>query len=333
MLYRSLICCIGALFFLFACPSVEAAEYDPLEKTHEVKQFDLTVEDEKRDREIPIRIYLPKEVRAAPVVLFSHGLGGSRKGSIYLGNHWAGRGYVAVFLQHPGSDESVWKDTPLLQRMAALQKAASGQNFLLRVQDVPAVLDQLAAWNKSSDHSLAGRLDMQRVGMSGHSFGAVTTQAVSGQTDVFGRQRFTDERIDAAIAFSPSTPRRGTPEQGFGSVKIPWLLMTGTKDTAAIGGQTVETRQQVYPALPKTIDKYQLVLYKAEHSAFTDRALRGDTEPRNPNHHRVILALSTAFWDTYLNKNSAAQEWLQGKSAKELLESEDSWEVNVAKSE
>lgn len=36
-------------------------------------------------------------------------LGGSRHCSSYLGEHWSARGYVAVFLQHPGSDELVWK--------------------------------------------------------------------------------------------------------------------------------------------------------------------------------------------------------------------------------
>ncbi len=33
---------------------------------------------------------------------------------------------------------------------------------------------------------------------------------------------------------------------------------------------------------------------------FGERALPGDSEQRNPNHHRAILALSTAFLDTYL---------------------------------
>ena len=78
-----------------------------------------------------------------------------------------------MFLQHPGSDESVWKNARPLARMAALQKAASAENFLLRVEDVPAVLDQLESWNKSKDHELAGRLDVEHVGMSGHSFGAL----------------------------------------------------------------------------------------------------------------------------------------------------------------
>ena len=76
-------------------------------------------------------------------MLFSHGLGGNREGSAYLGNHWAARGYVAVFLQHPGSDDGVWKNQPLRERNRAMRDAASGPNFLLRVKDVPAVLDQL----------------------------------------------------------------------------------------------------------------------------------------------------------------------------------------------
>jgi len=135
---------------------------------------------------------LPANKTAAPVVLFSHGLGGNREGSAFLGKHWAMRGYVAVFLQHPGSDDSVWKDLPVAQRMAALKQAAGLKEFLWRVQDVSAVLDQLDVWNKDSAHSLAGRLDLKHVGMSGHSFGAVTTRAVSGQVPPLGKG-FTDD--------------------------------------------------------------------------------------------------------------------------------------------
>ena len=83
-----------------------------------------------------MRVYLPTNTTPAPVVLFSHGLGGSRAGSAFLGEHWAARGYLAVFLQHPGSDESVWKNEPLAERMQAMNQAASVDNFLLRVQDV-----------------------------------------------------------------------------------------------------------------------------------------------------------------------------------------------------
>jgi predicted dienelactone hydrolase len=172
---------------------VEGAVYDPLAVSPQVAPeiLDLTVEDHRRQRDIPIRIYLPPAESPRPVVLFSHGLGGSREGSSYLGKHWAARRYTVVFLQHPGSDTSVWKDQPAAKRMAAMQEAASGWNFLLRANDIPAVLDQLEQWNNSDGHRLARRLNLTRVGMSGHSFGAVTTQAVSGQTTRGGATWFT----------------------------------------------------------------------------------------------------------------------------------------------
>ena len=122
------LCFMTSFFILMtACPSVPElqADYDPLsvDKT-KPEQMDMTIQDNKRLREIPIRIYLPKDKSRTSVVLFSHGLGGTCKGCAYLGNHWASRGYIAVFLQHPGSDDTVWKNTPPAQRMAAMQKAA-----------------------------------------------------------------------------------------------------------------------------------------------------------------------------------------------------------------
>jgi predicted dienelactone hydrolase len=302
--------------------------YDPLAVTdpNHIQTLDLTVKDDARNREIPIRVYLPATKSPQPVVLFSHGLGGSRNGSVYLGNHWAARSYVAVFLQHPGSDTSVWQDKPAGERMDAMRQAANLQNFLLRAKDVHAVLDQLEHWNVSNDHPLAKRLDMNHVGMSGHSFGAITTQAVSGQMVTGLRQTLTDPRIKAAVIMSPSSPIRGNAKQAFARVAIPWLLMTGTKDVAPIGNADVPSRLAVFASLPPG-HKYELVLDRAEHSAFSDRALPIDTEKRNPNHHRVILALSTAFWDAYLRENPAAQAWLDGDGPRSLLEKDDRWEA------
>src|SRR6185369_13882603 len=157
---------------------------------------DLTVQDAPRTRDIPVRVYLPTKSKPAPVVMFSHGLGGSRADSMFLGEHWAARGYVAVFLQHPGSDDSVWKnESSLGKRMTAMKEAASLENFLLRVKDVKAVINQLEIWNETRTNPLAGRLDLTKVGMSGHSFGAVTTEAVSGETFPSSGQKLTDRRI------------------------------------------------------------------------------------------------------------------------------------------
>lgn len=301
--------------------------YDPLNVSDsQPEQLDLTVCDDHRQRDIPIRVYLPANNAPAPMVVFSHGLGGSREGCSYLAEHWTNRGYVSVFLQHPGSDTSVWEDERPGVRMAALKDAANLENYLLRVKDVPVVLDQLDLWNQAVHHPLYQRLDLAHVGMSGHSFGAITTQAVSGQTTVRGNQAFTDPRIKAAIAFSPSSPRLGKPERAFGKVAIPWMLMTGTKDVAVIGDIDLESRLAVFPALPPGA-KYEVVLNGAEHSAFTDRALPGDSNPRNPNHHRAILALSTAFWDATLRDDGAARNWLHGSGPESVLEEGDRWQT------
>jgi predicted dienelactone hydrolase len=309
---------------------IRANSYNPLvvDPAFHPAHVDLTVHDAARNRDIPVRVYLPTNTMPEPVILFSHGLGGSRAGSAFLGEHWAARGYVAVFLQHPGSDDSVWKDEPRQQRMRAMNQAASLDNFLLRVQDVPVVLNQLEIWNAAKTNGLAGRLDLKNVGMSGHSFGAVTTEAVSGETMPAGGQQFTDPRIKAAMAFSPSSPKTGSAAKAFGSVKIPWLLMTGTKDFAPIGDQDVASRLAVYPALHGA-PKYEVVLHNAEHSVFTDRALPGDREPRNPNHHRVILALSTAFWDAYLRGDAGALAWLNGSGPRSVMEPDDQWQFSA----
>lgn len=316
---------------LLTCLPLVGFAYDPLAAPKlDTPPQDFTIHDAERQRDIPVRVYLPAQKTPASVVLFSHGLGGNREGSSFLGRHWSARGYLCVFLQHPGSDESVWKNKPPAARTTAHMKAASAQNLLLRIRDVPAVLNELERWNKNAEHPLHQRMNLLHVGMSGHSFGAQTTQAVSGQRFPIGPATL-EPRIKAAVIFSPSKPARGESQRAFGQVTLPWLLMTGTKDVARIGPQTigpadVESRLAVYPALPPG-DKYELVLNEAAHFAFTDRPDFEKEDPRNPNHHRVILALSTAFWDAYLKNDVQAKTWLTGESARKILEEKDRWQM------
>lgn len=314
---------------LVLAASVRAGGYDPLavDPSLAVKFVDTSFHDAARNRDLPLRIYLPTNTTPEPVVLFSHGVGGSRAGSLFLGQHWAARGYVAVFVQHPGSDEAVWQGKPPEEVLPALRQAVSLQNFLLRVQDIPAVLDQLAIWNADKTNFLAGRMDLKKIGMSGHSFGAITTEAVSGEAFPLSDQQFTDARIKAALVLSPSSPPGGGADTAFSGVTIPWMLMTGTKDVVPIGNETVASRLKVYAAL-RGAPKYELVLSNAEHSVFMDQALPGDQEPRNPNHHRVICALSTAFWDAYLRGDTNALVWLNGPEPRSIMETEDQWQFS-----
>jgi predicted dienelactone hydrolase len=191
------------------------------------------------------------------------------------------------------------------------------------VGDIPAVIDALTAWNGEEQHALHGRLDLEHIGMSGHSFGAQTTQAMAGQSAAAGRVSFAEPRIDAAVMFSPSPPRVGDAAASFASVKIPCLLMTGTLDDSPIGNTSPESRLDVFPHL-KQAAAWQVVFDKATHMDFGQRP--GKTG--SPRYHRAILALSTAFWDAELKGNKEAKAWLNGPGAKSVLIAEDKWEMN-----
>lgn len=301
--------------------------YDPLALPPDAEAdapIDTDVLDGARGRTVPIRVWLPAGASAAPVILVSHGLGGSREGPAYLPRHWRARGYCVVCLQHPGSDEPVWRDLPFAERLPALKAAANLENTLARYADVRSVLDRLDAWNADEGHPFAGRFDLAHVGMTGHSFGAVTSQGVAGQAIRGGRRPFTLASIDAALLMSPSVPKLGDAQTAFGAVSIPWMIMTGTEDDSPIGSVTPESRREVYEALPPG-KKYELVLFQGEHQAFGDRPLPGSKRPRDPNHHRVILALSTAFWDSTLRGDGSAKAWLESDAPRTVLAHGDEW--------
>lgn len=281
--------------------------------------------DASRERTVPVKITRVKSTEARPVIVFSHGLGGSRENGVYLAEHWARHGYVAVFVQHPGSDESVWKEAGRGERFAAMKEAASGRSLLDRLGDIPFVLDQLERWNTDSAHPLHGALDLGHIGMTGHSFGAVTTQAMMGQKYPLGKS-FPDPRLDAFLPMSPSTGRGVSAAMAFDEIGKPVLCMTGTEDTSVITPETTAaSRREVYAALPAG-DKYQLVFEGGTHSAFSDAALFN--EKRFEHHHEAIRMVSTRFWDAYLKGDTAAKAWLRSEKPRTeaKLLPEDVWE-------
>ncbi len=294
-------------------------------QSSEIKELRFEPVDSERERTVPVKVYLPESQNALPVVLFSHGLGGSRENNTYLGNYWAEAGYVAVFMQHPGSDEDVWKNVKPRERLTALKSAATTTASVARFLDVPFVIDQLEAWNTEEGHALQGKLDLEHLGMSGHSYGCVTTLALAGQKFPVNVS-FADDRIGAFLAMSPQPGKRLGADRAFGHVKHPILCMTGTADTSPINPKlTPANRREVYAALPAP-DKYQLVLDGAGHFAFGDSQIQA--RRRNPKHHAAIERISRAFWDAYLKNDIQARKWLQSDSPlkKTGLGDQDVWQ-------
>ena len=81
------------------------------------------------------------------MILFSHGLGGSRTGCEHIRAYWTARGYATIFLQHPGSDESLLDGLSPSRVSRTLRSAATRKNLNLRVDDVRDVEDAIATWN------------------------------------------------------------------------------------------------------------------------------------------------------------------------------------------
>jgi predicted dienelactone hydrolase len=294
--------------------------------TYKVETISETWADAARDgREVPIKAYLPVDAQGPrPVIIFSHGLGGTRDGYGYLGEFWASHGYVSVHLQHLGSDDAVWRDARLGQRISAMRKAIKDvSNSLNRPLDVSFAIDRLEALNDETGSPWFGRLDLEHIGMAGHSYGAFTTMAIAGQAYI-GRdgqsRNLADERVDAAIAMSPQAPRdKNQYDASYAEISIPLFVMTGTHDDSIVSPTTPADRRVAFDYTPGPADGgpdvYLVTFTDGDHMIFSGRPRRGFDPPAGGD-DRVFQAhickSSLAFWDAYLTGDEASRGWLRG---------------------
>lgn len=326
---------LAGIWVVCALASAEAKEtVFPVWRTNTVtNQVVVTREewvDSQRNRKVPVKIYAPVAgYEPFPVIIFSHGLGGSREGYEYLGQCWASHGYVAVHLQHPGSDDGVWKDAGIGQRMSAMKRAAAQpRNAMDRLQDVSFVLDQLQ--QRSQTNALwRAQLDLQRVGVAGHSFGAHTTLTVAGATYSSLSVGGGEARIRAAIPMSAPVPAgKARLDEAFAGVRIPCLHMTGTEDNSPIGETKAAERRLPFDHC-RNSDQFLITFTGGDHAIFggRDRRMGG---AKDAEFQQLICLSSLAFWDAYLRDDAKAREWLTGKF-KDALGKEGVFEVKLKK--
>ena len=274
--------------------------------------------DAARGREVPVRLHLPARSAAAPVILFSHGLGGSCAGGERWGQVWAAKGFLSIHLQHHGSDEALWKDRNPLAAFASLKRAMNAENALLRVQDIVFVLDELARRRRAGDPLLAAA-DLDRIGLSGHSFGARTTIAVVSQ--------MTDPRIRAAIAFSPVGEGSDLANrERSGRIRIPFLSLTGSEDRVPILNDTTPQERRIpYQTMPGP-DKYLLVLAGADHMLFNgDPQGRRWSDANREIHAPLVERVSVAFWQAYLREDPLARAELGAAAMQAVVGANGEW--------
>ncbi|WP_392479862.1 alpha/beta hydrolase [Nostoc sp. C110] len=243
-----------------------AFPFDPSQLgTAQVKILNLSLNDQKRDRKIPVDIYWSNDATAnKPLIVFSHGLGSVRTDLRYLAEHLASHGYVVAALEHPGSNED-----NINSALQGKTRPVKPQEFLNRPQDVSFVLDELEKLNQTANHPLQGKLATMNAMIVGYSFGGGTALALAGGELQLERLKqrckknlailslgeamqciaqelpentyqLRDTRIKQAIALNPTTSLIYG-ETGLTKVQIPTLVLAGSADktTPALTEQIV----------------------------------------------------------------------------------------------
>lgn len=263
--------------------------------------------DDARDRTVPYKVYLPATHDPAPIVIFSHGLGGSREAAGYLMNYLAQNGFIGVVLQHPGSDSALLRGERRPARaIESLRAGMDARAAIARFGDVRFAIDQLEAANANGP--LAGRLDLSRIGMSGHSYGALTTLVAVGQRLRAGApDAFRDARIDAAIVYSPNAPRDQAPEEALSGIATPILHFTGTEDRTPFDLEETPAGRQIPFQTISGADQYLVVLDGGDHMIFSGRVQAGGAmTAAQAAHTEAIERESLTFWRAYLLGNAQA---------------------------
>ncbi|PSR17228.1 dienelactone hydrolase, partial [filamentous cyanobacterium CCP3] len=218
----------------------------------QIQRFNLT--DTQRQRQLYVDVVRPRQWRGqAPVMVFSHGLSSSPEARHQWASHLASHGIVVVLPQHPGSDA---------QQVVEFQMGLSAnvfevQEFIDRPLDITFVLDELERLNPTEFN---GRLNLEQVGVGGHSLGGYTALAMAGaelnfdhlqevcsrsfiylntslllqcQALELSRQpySFRDPRINSVLLVNPVNSSVYGPE-GLAAVRVPVMVIAGSHDPA-----------------------------------------------------------------------------------------------------
>jgi len=290
--------------------------YKLAEGSHAITEVpDIVLHDAKRNKDLHVRIFYPNEPGPYPVIVFSHGAGGSQSCCDALTRHWATYGYITLQPTHEDSTlqrrNSGEEDINFLKAVRdALKRPALWQS---RPQDISFVLDSLPRLQRRIP-ALAGKIDGQHIGVGGHSMGAFTADAIAGAlVDLPNHPatNFADPRVKAVLLLSPQGPGEfGLDDHSWDQVSIPLLSMTGSLDRGA-GEQDPEWRKIPFER-SQPGDKYHVFIQGANHMSFISaKTLLPAREARGESILGYTNSASLAFWDAYLKADSTARNYLQ----------------------
>ncbi|WP_313731664.1 alpha/beta hydrolase family protein [Cohnella nanjingensis] len=258
-----------------------------------------------------------------PVLIFSHGMNGYRNQNTFQVEELASHGYIVVGIDYAyEAAASVYPDgRAAMSKIGAdlTSNAKYDEHIPLWTDDATFVLDQVEKLNlNDSTGRFTGKIDMNRVGMFGHSFGgAVTVQMLRK-----------DPRVKAALSMDGGFYGQPVSDEGLGK---PFLMMyseeTYKKVMTAfddVAGKTGVGSREAFEAPRKEYIQrsahalagggLSILIPGSKHASYSDLALfspllgLGSADPRRD--HRIVNEFSVAFFDRYLKgkDDSALQD-------------------------
>jgi predicted dienelactone hydrolase len=274
--------------------------------------------DNERNRRVPAKLYWPNPTaltkpQTTQLLIFSHGLGGSRDGYSYIGRYLAQNGIASLHLQHVGSDRAIWSAS-VFEIPYLLKQAARDEEAINRAKDFQFALTQL--FNLAP---YAQAINPQTIAAAGHSYGANTTLLVSGAAVERDGVAISlkDPRVKMAVVMS-SPPFYGADTEStkkiLSSITIPTLHITATEDVINVPGyySKASDRIQIFENMNHS-PKNLVVFKEGSHNIFSDRLSTGGKE-LNPQVKKASRELILSFIQNQgdpllLEKNQNWQSW------------------------
>lgn len=264
-------------------------------------------------------------VEPFPLVVFSHGLGGFRRQNIFQVQYLASHGYVVAAPDHQLSmTADVIRD----------ESTKAATSAVWRPFEVSAVVEGIDRLASDPESMFYRRVDVQQLGMTGHSFGGNTSLAYGGATADFdeairfcekprnegfqcrialkyrdvgagGKHRVHDERLKAIIPMTAGgTFAFGV--TGVATIAVPTLNMSGGQDDIA---EADVYQTWIFDAL--NVPKANIVVEDGGHFSFTqlcplipvsDVCGPGKSLSRAIEIADMIDTMTVAFFGTYVRQ-------------------------------
>lgn len=283
-------------------------------------EFADLVDKARSDRRVPVKVHYPDASGPFPVVVVSHGAGGNWDTHLAQIRHLVSHGYVVLSVEHVGSNTDRLRRTGI-SLQALTQMIYDADEVNARPADIRFAIDQAQEWNRG-DATLKGRLELAKLGMLGHSFGAYTTMVVGGMRPALDWIRpivgsgkglgpdLRDGRVRCGVALSPQGANEPFfHEASFASLRMPLMGISGTLDRQQ-NELPAETRYQAFGYWPVAQGLHRFVwIANARHLDFADSSGSGRSALPSPTRADVqplVKAATLMYFDACLRDDRSA---------------------------